>query len=111
MFYGVFFFGLVGVNMHNSLIDLILSQQIADESQVRIELQMALDSKDSDIEQLRSQLQLIHVGLDTTSIGSGPGDAEVDDGFPGTYGLLPEINKKHVLVINFENVVIFQQNY
>lgn len=59
-----------------------MQAQIADESQVRIELQMALDSKDSDIEQLRSQLQLIHVGLDTTSIGSGPGDAEVDDGFP-----------------------------
>uniref|UniRef100_UPI00398F5178 rho-associated protein kinase 2-like isoform X2 n=2 Tax=Pristiophorus japonicus TaxID=55135 RepID=UPI00398F5178 len=59
-----------------------MQAQIADESQVRIELQMALDSKDSDIEQLRSQLQLIHVGLDTTSIGSGPGDAEADDGFP-----------------------------
>ncbi|XP_078069260.1 rho-associated protein kinase 2 isoform X6 [Mustelus asterias] len=56
-----------------------MQAQIADESQVRIELQMALDSKDSDIEQLRSQLQ---VGLDTTSIGSGPGDAEADDGFP-----------------------------
>ncbi|XP_062893636.1 rho-associated protein kinase 2 isoform X4 [Mobula hypostoma] len=59
-----------------------MQAQIAEESQVRIELQMALDSKDSDIEQLRSQLQLIHVGLDTTSIGSGPGDAEADDGFP-----------------------------
>ncbi|XP_067878782.1 rho-associated protein kinase 2 isoform X2 [Heterodontus francisci] len=56
-----------------------MQAQIADESQVRIELQMALDSKDSDIEQLRSQLL---VGLDTTSIGSGPGDAEADDGFP-----------------------------
>nr|XP_005995982.1 PREDICTED: rho-associated protein kinase 2 isoform X3 [Latimeria chalumnae] len=56
--------------------------QIADENQLRIELQMTLDSKDSDIEQLRSQLQSIHVGLDTTSIGSGPGDADADDGFP-----------------------------
>ncbi|XP_054825897.1 rho-associated protein kinase 2 [Eublepharis macularius] len=59
-----------------------MQAQIAEESQVRIELQMALDSKDSDIEQLRSQLQTIHIGLDSTSIGSGPGDAEADDGFP-----------------------------
>ena len=44
---------------------------------------MALDSKDSDIEQLRSQLQALHIGLDSSSIGSGPGDAEADDGFPG----------------------------
>uniref|UniRef100_A0AAY4A823 non-specific serine/threonine protein kinase n=1 Tax=Denticeps clupeoides TaxID=299321 RepID=A0AAY4A823_9TELE len=33
-----------------------MQAQLADESQVRIELQMALDSKDSDIEQLRSVL-------------------------------------------------------
>ncbi|KAM9317264.1 rho-associated protein kinase 2 [Gastrophryne carolinensis] len=59
-----------------------MQAQIADESQVRIELQMALDSKDSDIEQLRCQLQTIHIGLDSTSIGSGHGDAENDDGFP-----------------------------
>uniref|UniRef100_K7FUW1 Rho-associated protein kinase 2 n=1 Tax=Pelodiscus sinensis TaxID=13735 RepID=K7FUW1_PELSI len=59
-----------------------MQAQIAEESQIRIELQMTLDSKDSDIEQLRSQLQSIHIGLDTTSIGSGPGDAEADDGFP-----------------------------
>uniref|UniRef100_A0A7M4FUU5 non-specific serine/threonine protein kinase n=1 Tax=Crocodylus porosus TaxID=8502 RepID=A0A7M4FUU5_CROPO len=56
--------------------------QIAEESQIRIELQMTLDSKDSDIEQLRSQLQSLHIGLDNSSIGSGPGDAEADDGFP-----------------------------
>lgn len=59
-----------------------MQAQISEESQLRIELQMTLDSKDSDIEQLRSQLQTIHIGLDTTSIGSGPGDAEIDDGFP-----------------------------
>ncbi|XP_074847377.1 rho-associated protein kinase 2 [Carettochelys insculpta] len=59
-----------------------MQAQIAEESQIRIELQMTLDSKDSDIEQLRSQLQSIHIGLDSTSIGSGPGDAEADDGFP-----------------------------
>lgn len=43
---------------------------------------MALDSKDSDIEQLRSQLQSIHIGLDNSSI-CGPGEVETDDGFPG----------------------------
>nr|XP_060503200.1 rho-associated protein kinase 2 [Panthera onca] len=59
-----------------------MQAQIAEESQIRIELQMALDSKDSDIEQLRSQLQALHIGLDSSSIGSGPGDAEADDGFP-----------------------------
>uniref|UniRef100_A0A8C8SJ41 Rho-associated protein kinase n=1 Tax=Pelusios castaneus TaxID=367368 RepID=A0A8C8SJ41_9SAUR len=59
-----------------------MQAQIAEESQIRIELQMTLDSKDSDIEQLRSQLQSIHIGLDSSSIGSGPGDAEADDGFP-----------------------------
>jgi hypothetical protein len=46
---------------------------------------MTLDSKDSDIEQLRSQLQALHIGMDSSSIGSGPGDAEPDDGFPGTH--------------------------
>ncbi|XP_070588968.1 rho-associated protein kinase 2 isoform X2 [Erythrolamprus reginae] len=58
-----------------------MQAQIAEESQIRIELQMALDSKDSDIEQLRCQLQTIHIGLDNSSI-CGPGEVETDDGFP-----------------------------
>ncbi|XP_013922666.1 PREDICTED: rho-associated protein kinase 2 [Thamnophis sirtalis] len=58
-----------------------MQAQIAEESQIRIELQMALDSKDSDIEQLRCQLQTIHIGLDNSSI-CGPGDVETDDSFP-----------------------------
>ncbi|XP_007445546.2 rho-associated protein kinase 2-like [Python bivittatus] len=58
-----------------------MQAQIAEESQIRIELQMALDSKDSDIEQLRSQLQSIHIGLDNSSI-CGPSEVETDDGFP-----------------------------
>ncbi|XP_036405716.1 rho-associated protein kinase 2-like [Megalops cyprinoides] len=54
---------------------------IADESQVRIQLQMALDSKDSDIEQLRCQLTSLSIhSFDSTSISSGP-DAD-DDGYP-----------------------------
>uniref|UniRef100_A0ABM5GJD9 non-specific serine/threonine protein kinase n=1 Tax=Pogona vitticeps TaxID=103695 RepID=A0ABM5GJD9_9SAUR len=58
-----------------------MQAQIAEESQIRIELQMALDSKDSDIEQLRCQLQSIHLGLDSSSI-CGHGEADADDGFP-----------------------------
>ncbi|KAG8124276.1 hypothetical protein E2320_019679 [Naja naja] len=58
-----------------------MQAQIAEESQIRIELQMALDSKDSDIEQLRCQLQTIHIGLDNSSI-CGPGEVETDDAFP-----------------------------
>ena len=52
---------------------------------------MTLDSKDSDIEQLRSQLQALHIGLDSSSIGSGPGDTEADDGFPGIDSFSPYI--------------------
>ncbi|KAI7805858.1 rho-associated protein kinase 2, partial [Triplophysa rosa] len=50
-----------------------MQAQLADESQVRIELQMALDSKDSDIEQLRSLLNSLNVhSLDSASMSSGP---------------------------------------
>ncbi|KAK2890078.1 rho-associated protein kinase 2-like isoform X2 [Channa argus] len=55
---------------------------IAEENQVRQELQMALDSKDSDIEQLRSQLTTLSVhSLDSTSISSG-NDLDISDGYP-----------------------------
>lgn len=53
---------------------------------------MTLDSKDSDIEQLRSQLQALHMGMDSSSTGSGPGDAEADDGFPGTTNLFAALS-------------------
>nr|XP_023829330.1 rho-associated protein kinase 2 [Salvelinus alpinus] len=58
---------------------------ISDESQVHIELQMALDSKDSDIEQLRCQLTSLSVtSMDSTSISSG-NDLDMDDsGYPDT---------------------------
>ncbi|XP_056150984.1 rho-associated protein kinase 2-like [Lampris incognitus] len=57
---------------------------IQDESQGRLELQMALDSKDSDIEQLRSQISSLSVhSLDSTSISSG-NDLDMDDGYPDT---------------------------
>ncbi|KAJ8333083.1 hypothetical protein SKAU_G00419790 [Synaphobranchus kaupii] len=61
-----------------------MQAQIADESQVRIELQMALDSKDSDIEQLRSLLNSINIhSLDSASVSSGL-DPDTDDAYPET---------------------------
>ncbi|XP_028295687.1 rho-associated protein kinase 2-like isoform X2 [Gouania willdenowi] len=55
---------------------------IAEENQVRQELQMALDSKDSDIEQLRSQITSLSVhSLESTSISSG-NDLDPGDGYP-----------------------------
>ncbi|XP_076872446.1 rho-associated protein kinase 2-like isoform X2 [Brachyhypopomus gauderio] len=56
---------------------------ITDESQVRVELQMALDSKDSDIERLRSQLTTLSVhSLDTTSISSVGNEQDTDEPYP-----------------------------
>ncbi|XP_051732135.1 rho-associated protein kinase 2-like isoform X2 [Ctenopharyngodon idella] len=56
---------------------------IAEESQVRLEMQMALDSKDSDIERLRCQLTSLSIhSLDTTSISSTGNDLEGDDAYP-----------------------------
>uniref|UniRef100_A0A8C6V8G3 Rho-associated protein kinase n=1 Tax=Neogobius melanostomus TaxID=47308 RepID=A0A8C6V8G3_9GOBI len=58
-----------------------MQAQLADESQNRIELQMALDSKDSDIEQLRNLLQSLSVqSMDSTSISSGP-EFDTDDAY------------------------------
>lgn len=51
---------------------------------MRLELQMTLDSKDSDIERLRSQLTSLSIhSLDTTSISSTGNDMDPDDGYPG----------------------------
>ncbi|XP_050995506.1 rho-associated protein kinase 2b isoform X1 [Labeo rohita] len=56
---------------------------LAEESQVRLEMQMALDSKDSDIERLRCQLTSLSIhSLDTTSISSTGNDLEGDDAYP-----------------------------
>ncbi|XP_077587614.1 rho-associated protein kinase 2 [Stigmatopora nigra] len=61
-----------------------MQAQLADESQMRIELQMALDSKDSDIEQLRNLLQSLSVqSMDSASIGSGP-EFDTDDALTET---------------------------
>lgn len=61
-------------------------QVLAEENQVRLELQMALDSKESDIEQLRCQLSTLSVhSLDSTSISSG-NDLDTSEGYPGMPG-------------------------
>ncbi|XP_077567732.1 rho-associated protein kinase 2-like isoform X3 [Stigmatopora nigra] len=55
---------------------------IAEENQVRQELQMTLASKDSDIEQLRCQLTSVSIhSLDSTSISSG-NDLDGGEGYP-----------------------------
>lgn len=68
-------------------------QLLAEENQVRLELQMALDSKESDIEQLRCQLSTLSVhSLDSTSLSSG-NDLDTSEGYPGMprrlLGVLP----------------------
>ncbi len=51
---------------------------------MRVELQMALDSKDSDIEQLRCLLNSLNVqSLDSASMSSGP-DMDTDESLQGT---------------------------
>ncbi|XP_076015498.1 rho-associated protein kinase 2-like isoform X1 [Genypterus blacodes] len=51
-----------------------IQAQLLDESQMRTELQMALDSRDSDIEQLRNLLQSISVqSMDSASAGDTEG--------------------------------------
>lgn len=53
---------------------------------MRIELQMALDSKDSDIEQLRNLLQSLSVqSLDSASVSSGP-EFDTDEAYTGESG-------------------------
>ncbi|XP_054586147.2 rho-associated protein kinase 2 isoform X2 [Nothobranchius furzeri] len=58
-----------------------MQAQLAEESQMRIELQMALDSKDSDIEQLRNLMQSLSVqSMDSASVSSGP-EFDADDAY------------------------------
>lgn len=71
---------LAQIGSHSSSVFL---QQLSEESQMRIELQMALDSRDSDIEQLRNYLQSLSVpSLDSASVNSGP-EFDADDAYTG----------------------------
>uniref|UniRef100_A0A9J8BRF1 Rho-associated protein kinase 2 n=1 Tax=Cyprinus carpio carpio TaxID=630221 RepID=A0A9J8BRF1_CYPCA len=87
-----------------------MQAQLADESQVRVELQMALDSKDSDIEQLRSLLNSLNVqSLDSASMSSGP-DMDTDESLPGTVKLFPKflfILFSSLLFYNFSFLIHF----
>lgn len=71
---------------------------------MRIELQMALDSKDSDIEQLRNLLQSLSVqSLDSTSVNSGP-EFDTDDAYTGESSAArttsPQVlHRRHSIVI------------
>lgn len=57
-------------------------QQLAEESTYRNELQMQLDSKESDIEQLRRKILDLQQGMDSTSVSSLQPD-EIDGNLSG----------------------------
>ncbi|GAA6069426.1 rho-associated protein kinase 2-like isoform X1 [Tachysurus ichikawai] len=60
-----------------------MQASITEESQTRLDLQMALHSKDSDIERLRSQLTSLSIhSLDTTSISSMSNEPDTDEPYP-----------------------------
>ncbi|KAM9496366.1 rho-associated protein kinase 2b isoform 3-T4 [Clarias gariepinus] len=62
-----------------------MQAMISEESQMRLELQMAVDSKDSDIERLRSQITSLSIhSLDTTSISSMGNEQDIDEPYPDT---------------------------
>uniref|UniRef100_H2TR73 Rho-associated protein kinase 2 n=1 Tax=Takifugu rubripes TaxID=31033 RepID=H2TR73_TAKRU len=78
-----------------------MQAQLSEESQMRIELQMALDSRDSDIEQLRNYLQSLSVpSLDSASVNSGP-EFDTDDAYTGG-----GITFLHSLVSNIIGTII-----
>uniref|UniRef100_A0A3Q3G3M5 Rho-associated protein kinase 2 n=1 Tax=Labrus bergylta TaxID=56723 RepID=A0A3Q3G3M5_9LABR len=71
-----------------------MQAMIAEENQVRLELQMALDSKDSDIEQLRCQITSLSVhSLDSTSISSG-NELDSDSRLEGWISLPTKMTKR-----------------
>lgn len=75
--------------LHEYINMLFCLQSIAEESQVRLEMQMSLDSKDSDIERLRCQITSLSIrSLDTTSISSTGNDLEGDDTYPGNFQVM-----------------------
>uniref|UniRef100_A0A8C9XLG4 non-specific serine/threonine protein kinase n=1 Tax=Sander lucioperca TaxID=283035 RepID=A0A8C9XLG4_SANLU len=85
---------------------------IAEENQVRLELQMALDSKDSDIEQLRCQITSLSVhSLDSTSISSG-NDMDMDSRLEGWISLPTKNTKrfgwdKKFIVVSSKKILFY----
>lgn len=56
-----------------------LQAQVLDESQMKLRLQMEVDSKDSEIEQLQSRLAAL--SSETASLSSGGADNETEDAY------------------------------
>uniref|UniRef100_A0A671WFB1 Rho-associated protein kinase 2 n=1 Tax=Sparus aurata TaxID=8175 RepID=A0A671WFB1_SPAAU len=85
---------------------------IAEENQVRLELQMALDSKDSDIEQLRCQITSLSVhSLDSTSISSG-NELDMDSRLEGWISLPTKNTKrfgwdKKYIVVSSKKILFY----
>lgn len=73
---------------------------MAEENQMRLDLQMTLDSKESDIEQLRSQITSLSIhSLDSTSISSG-NDLDLE-GYPGRPFILLSSSQRFSLTFIF----------
>lgn len=73
---------------------------MAEENQMRLDLQMTLDSKESDIEQLRSQITSLSIhSLDSTSISSG-NDLDLE-GYPGRPFILLSPSQRFALTFIF----------
>uniref|UniRef100_A0A674NAZ6 non-specific serine/threonine protein kinase n=1 Tax=Takifugu rubripes TaxID=31033 RepID=A0A674NAZ6_TAKRU len=85
---------------------------LAEENQVRLELQMALDSKESDIEQLRCQISTLSVhSLDSTSISSG-NDLDTNSRLEGWISLPTKNTKrfgwdKKYLVVSSKKILFY----
>uniref|UniRef100_A0A3P8QU93 Rho-associated protein kinase n=1 Tax=Astatotilapia calliptera TaxID=8154 RepID=A0A3P8QU93_ASTCA len=78
---------------------------MAEENQMRLDLQMTLDSKESDIEQLRSQITSLSIhSLDSTSISSG-NDLDLE-GYPGRPFILLSSSQRFSLTFIFRYVVV-----
>lgn len=60
-----------------------LQSQLLDESAARVRLQMEMDSKDSEIEQLQAKLALL--SSESASVSSGGADNDAEDSNQGTY--------------------------
>ena len=56
-----------------------LQAQVLDESQMKIRLQMEIDSKDSEIEQLQSRIAIL--SSETASLSSGGADNDTEDAY------------------------------
>uniref|UniRef100_A0A672U715 non-specific serine/threonine protein kinase n=1 Tax=Strigops habroptila TaxID=2489341 RepID=A0A672U715_STRHB len=78
-----------------------MQAQLAEESTYRNELQMQLDSKESDIEQLRRKILDLQQGMDSTSVASLQPD-EMDGNLSVLEGTYVVVSSKKILFYNDE---------